>query len=384
MPITFVKGDLLKSSATALVNTVNCIGVAGAGIAKTFKEQYPVNFDVYKTHCNLGYMQPGKLLCTSDPTTDKVIVNFPTKVDWRHPSKVEYIEAGLDALHDMLSNQSISIAIPPLGCGLGGLDWKTQIGPLVISKLKNLDTSIELYAPPINIETRQLKVLVTGGRDYSDYNALFESLNALQPTHIIHGAARGADTLANTWAKENNVEVSQYPAQWDKYGKAAGFIRNKEMLENGNPDYVLACPGGNGTEHMKTTAHSQGYRVLLIQENGPPTYDTRSHNMRTTQNDCPQGFVRADRKTKWGNYSATLLNENNRVEVVTDYENYLREAITNGKLDTMQIASLAGRTLACWCSPALCHTHILGRYADYYAAHYGWQAVADAAKANSI
>lgn len=125
--IHYVTGNLLAASDEALINTVNTVGVMGKGIALQFKDRYPYNFQVYQQACKEGSIFPGKLLVTRDSnlsTDSKWIINFPTKKDWKHRSKYEYIEEGLKDLVRVLDQYRIkSIAIPPLGCGNGGLDW---------------------------------------------------------------------------------------------------------------------------------------------------------------------------------------------------------------------------------------------------------------------
>ena len=125
--IEYTKGDLLTSNAQALVNTVNTVGVMGKGIALHFKEMFPYNFTVYAAACKRGELVPGKMLVVKDSNLDlgeRLIINFPTKVHWRQPSKYEYIEAGLKDLVRVIRDFEVgSIAIPPLGCGNGGLDW---------------------------------------------------------------------------------------------------------------------------------------------------------------------------------------------------------------------------------------------------------------------
>lgn len=117
-----------------------------------------------------------------------------------------------------------------------------------------------------------MRVLVCGGRDFNDYERLKEILNYYWiPVRaidvIIHGGAIGADTLAGKYAKENNIFVERYPADWDKYGKVAGPIRNKQMLDEGKPDLVIAFPGGKGTAHMVKIAKEANIKVVEIETN---------------------------------------------------------------------------------------------------------------------
>lgn len=114
-----------------------------------------------------------------------------------------------------------------------------------------------------------MRVLVCGGRDFNDYEKMEWALSPfLNPevTTIIHGAARGADSLAGRWAEEHGVPVEVYPADWDKYGKRAGYIRNVQMLNEGKPDVVLAMPGGKGTEMMVMLAEKAGVEVIKIKK----------------------------------------------------------------------------------------------------------------------
>lgn len=119
--IEYVKGDILDSSAQALVNTVNTVGVMGKGIALQFKKAFPNNFKAYAESCKKEELHVGKMFVTRDSNLsigEKIIVNFPTKADWRKSSEYSYIEQGLDDLVTVIREYQIkSIAIPPLGAG---------------------------------------------------------------------------------------------------------------------------------------------------------------------------------------------------------------------------------------------------------------------------
>ena len=129
--IQFVEGDIFESDAEALVNPVNCVGVMGAGLAAQFKRRFPENFSAYRSVCTLGQLKPGVLFifergdCVLSP---RYIVNFPTKLHWRERSDLRYISSGLEALLQEVRARHIkSVAIPPIGCGLGGLDWDSVL-----------------------------------------------------------------------------------------------------------------------------------------------------------------------------------------------------------------------------------------------------------------
>jgi O-acetyl-ADP-ribose deacetylase (regulator of RNase III) len=134
--VRFTQGDILKTDAEALVNTVNCVGVMGRGIALQFKHAFPANFDAYAKACERGDVKPGHMLVfETGALTPQLIVNFPTKRHWRGKSRIEDIQSGLEALVAEIRKRHInSIAIPPLGSGLGGLDWR-QVRPLIENAL---------------------------------------------------------------------------------------------------------------------------------------------------------------------------------------------------------------------------------------------------------
>ena len=124
--IEFKTGNILTEDAEALVNTVNCVGFMGRGIALQFKKAFPDNFKSYSAACKRNEVQPGRMIVyeTGQLAHPRYIINFPTKRHWRGKSRMEDIDAGLAALAEAIRSHNIqSIAVPPLGSGLGGLDW---------------------------------------------------------------------------------------------------------------------------------------------------------------------------------------------------------------------------------------------------------------------
>ena len=153
-------GNMFESKAQTLVNTINCVGIMGKGIALEFKNRYPDMFSEYVRLCKAGQVKPGVPYYYCDLLGSSV-VNFPTKDHWRSPSKLSYIISGLDWFVNNYKNLGItSIAFPPLGCGNGGLSW-TIVGPLMYSKLRDLPIEVEIYAPygtaPEQITTKYLE-----------------------------------------------------------------------------------------------------------------------------------------------------------------------------------------------------------------------------------
>jgi O-acetyl-ADP-ribose deacetylase (regulator of RNase III) len=146
MAIVKVHGDLLKSDMQTLVNTVNCVGVMGKGIALKFRRKYPEMYADYVERCAAGDVRPGEPY-EYKLADGRIIVNFPTKSHWRAASQLPWVSDGLDRLAANASAWGLrGIAIPPLGCGNGGLDW-SDVEPLMTSKLAQLDLPVELYVP---------------------------------------------------------------------------------------------------------------------------------------------------------------------------------------------------------------------------------------------
>jgi O-acetyl-ADP-ribose deacetylase (regulator of RNase III) len=141
-------GNILKANVQALVNPVNCMGVSGKGLALQFRRAWPTNYLSYVMACKGGQLKPGRLhiFPTGRLGNPKWIINFPTKDDWRGKSKLIYVEAGLDALvGQLLINRIESVAIPPLGCGLGRLNWD-DVKPLITERFAaRRDITVELY-----------------------------------------------------------------------------------------------------------------------------------------------------------------------------------------------------------------------------------------------
>jgi O-acetyl-ADP-ribose deacetylase (regulator of RNase III) len=148
--ITFITGNLLESNAQALINTVNTLGVMGKGIALQFKNEFTHNFKVYANACKNKEFNVGDLLIIEDSSLiygTKLIINFPTKTDWRKPSEYEYIEIGIKKLALLIQEKNIkSIAIPHLGCGNGCLDW-SRVKCIIVDNLIHVNCAIQIYEP---------------------------------------------------------------------------------------------------------------------------------------------------------------------------------------------------------------------------------------------
>ncbi len=154
-------GNLLKADVEALVNTVNCVGFMGKGIALQFRRAWPENFSAYRRAVTAGQVVPGHMhvFDTGRLVNPRYIVNFPTKRHWRGRTRLEDIRLGLTALIDEIHRLKIrSIAIPPLGCGNGGLDWRV-VKPLILSAFESVpDVQVALYSPTGVPDARSMPV----------------------------------------------------------------------------------------------------------------------------------------------------------------------------------------------------------------------------------
>ena len=148
--ISFTQGNLLEAKVDAVVNTVNTVGIMGKGIALMFKERFPTNFDAYARACKNNQVRIGEMFVTEseDLFGPRWIINFPTKTDWRVKTQLAWIREGMRNLVRIIQENDIrSIAVPPLGCGNGGLDWE-DVKPVIVdalAEIENLDAII--YEP---------------------------------------------------------------------------------------------------------------------------------------------------------------------------------------------------------------------------------------------
>lgn len=170
--IEYKNGDIFQADAEALINTVNCVGVMGRGLALQFKHAFPENFKAYAAACKRDEVRPGQMFVfdTGQLSGPRYIINFPTKRHWRGKSRMEDIEAGLQALVEIIRQNNISsIAIPPLGSGLGGLKWE-EVRLRIEAALQPLeDVKVVIYEPagapaPENMIHKREVPAMTAGR----------------------------------------------------------------------------------------------------------------------------------------------------------------------------------------------------------------------------
>lgn len=172
MTVTIKRGDLLRQDVDAIVNTVNCVGVMGKGIALQFKQKWPQNAKAYEAACKRDEVRPGKMFIfdAGGLARPSFIINFPTKRHWREKSRIEYITNGLEDLIAQVKRLNIkSIALPPLGCGNGGLEWD-EVRRHIVGAFENLPgIEVSLFEPkgapaPQEMENRTKKPNMTPAR----------------------------------------------------------------------------------------------------------------------------------------------------------------------------------------------------------------------------
>ena len=159
--IRYTTGNLLDAEVDALVNTVNCVGVMGKGIALQFRQAWPENYEEYRRACQHEEVRPGRMFIhdTGRLVKPRFIINFPTKKHWKGKSRIEDVASGLDAMVAEIRERGIrSIALPPLGCGNGGLDWGV-VRSLIENKLRDLDdVEVLIYEPAGAPPNREMRV----------------------------------------------------------------------------------------------------------------------------------------------------------------------------------------------------------------------------------
>ncbi len=176
--IELTRGNLLETEVEALVNTVNCVGAMGKGIALQFKQAFPDNFKAYQTACRAGDVAPGRMFvhANGNLVNPRYIINFPTKRHWRGQSRLEDIHSGLKALIAEVQRLGIrSIAVPPLGCGLGGLDWRV-VRPMIEQAFAALPEVRVLLFEPVSTPAAKTMPIHTERPRMTPARALFIKL----------------------------------------------------------------------------------------------------------------------------------------------------------------------------------------------------------------
>jgi O-acetyl-ADP-ribose deacetylase (regulator of RNase III) len=271
-------GNLLEAKAEALVNTVNTVGIMGKGIALQFKQAFPNNFKLYKKACAAGEIQVGQVFVTQTQQLQgpRFIVNFPTKTHWRANSKLTDIETGLIALRKWIEQTGIqSIAVPPLGCGNGGLDWEV-VRPLIEKHLDNLNAQVLVYGPQSNIyehlklEARADSKLTIAKAQFiqaaKQYGALMDDFTHLEAQKLAYFLKRvGSKEITNTFIQHHYGPYAEGLRHWFEEMNGAyliGFTLNESSpyqllaVNQERLDEVQRYWKENATEDEKQTLNN--------------------------------------------------------------------------------------------------------------------------------
>lgn len=257
--IKYITGDILESSADALINTVNTVGVMGKGIALQFKKAYHNNYKAYVEACKRNEIKIGKVFIVKDSNLNsgtKYIINFPTKKDWRKPSEYSFIEAGLDDLVRVLNEYKIkSVAIPPLGAGNGGLKWE-KVKKIIEHKLGNLDVDIIVFEPTQHIKEQLKKERVK----LTDARALL--------LYVLYDLVKNGEYVSEFSSEKVCYFLQRFGAKKyfnlefspNFYGPYSGKVRFVLNVLNGS--YIMGYSNMNKKPFEPLTLISDGYDVV--------------------------------------------------------------------------------------------------------------------------
>lgn len=259
--IKFVKGDFFDYDADIRVNTVNCVGVMGAGVALLFKNKYPDMFEEYYKACQNNQVQPGNphVWKDNDMFSKTTVINFPTKIHWKNPSEYEYIEKGLKWLKEYLSDKhSSTLTLPALGCGHGGLDWE-RVKSMINNYLSEVSTKILVFEPSSSTNTKVSDEIQKKLDEENIYRLLPNDNN--YPTKLIGRSAqeiyyKGNIELVNT--KNVAIVVNSKPEEREK-NALQNFI---EEFPHNEFTFLLGFSNSYETDLVKIVLE-KGFKVII-------------------------------------------------------------------------------------------------------------------------
>lgn len=246
--IHYTKGNIIQADVEALVNTVNTVGVMGKGIALAFKKAFPNNYKIYRQLCENKEFNIGDLLITNTgQIRPKIIVNFPTKKHWRARSQIEFIEIGMKKLVKEINEKQIkSIAIPPLGCGNGGLNWN-EVKVIILRELELVDENVKviIYEPGFNNQKIKSKkqITLTPARamlltSLNYYQVLGYSINLLVIQKIAYFLQRFGEPLNLQYEKGHYGPYSHRLQHFAKYLNGYFLDFKHESTKPSTPVYL--------------------------------------------------------------------------------------------------------------------------------------------------
>lgn len=262
-------GNLLDADVDALVNTVNTVGVMGKGVALQFKRAYPLNFEAYRAAVDRGEVGLGRVFVheTGRVEGPRLIINFPTKRHWRAKSRLADIEAGLADLRRVLREEDVkSVALPALGCGLGGLEW-AQVRPLIESALDGLDARVVVYEP----QAAPAPESMTDARDRPRMTVFRATLIWLLDRYLTPGeAATPLEVQKLLYFLQTAGEPLGLRFTRQRYGPYADEVRHAVARLEGH--YVLGFGDGTGDTSIRLLPGAVGEAEAFLNEH-PETFE---------------------------------------------------------------------------------------------------------------
>ena len=268
--LIYRRTSILESSAQTLVNTVNCVGVMGKGLAHAFKEREPRMFDAYKAICDNGALVPGKLWLWRG--VNNWVLNFPTKKHWRQPSKLEWIEAGLEKFVAAHQEQGIrEISFPLLGCGNGGLTW-AEVQPVMEHYLKSVnipvyvhDFTVDVGLPEhMDLVAHKMEQVVPAERSYDAFMRAVRVAVDLTGEHLVElGSGKPFSAVLRN---DDDLILESDSISWTFEAEALRGIW--VGLTNGivTPRQADSMSGGGGTSLLSLLSILPQVRPIQIEE----------------------------------------------------------------------------------------------------------------------
>ena len=265
MGVQVIRGDLLKQDdVDAIVNTVNCVGVMGKGIALQFKNKWPDNFKAYEAACKAGRVRPGKMFVFDSGAIVRpnFIINFPTKDHWRGKSKIEFIRDGLVELIVEIKRLNIrSVAIPPLGCGNGGLDWN-DVRPMIVAAFADFrDIDVRLFEPSWVPDPRMMEVNTNKPRMTLARAAIVKALDAY--AHVGYGLSKLELQKLVYFMQLSGVEFPRIEFVKQQYGPYSDTLRHALGSMEGH--YIRGLGDGVVESEIEPTETAQQEATLFLQ-----------------------------------------------------------------------------------------------------------------------
>lgn len=260
--IEFVSGDFFDYEADIRINTVNCVGVMGAGVALLFKKKYPKMFKDYYEACKKHEVIPGKPYVweSVDLFSQLTIINFPTKIHWKNPSEYEYIEKGLIWLREFLFNKGKSIVtLPALGCGHGGLEWE-KVRNMIIEYLGDLDSKIFVFEPSSSTKISK--------REVYDEELKIQDIHKLLPSDKFYPSKLVGRSALEIYCKGNielirnkNIAIILTSKSTDREKIAMLRVINELPTDR----FVFLLGFGNSYEiDLAKEVLSKGFKVVFV------------------------------------------------------------------------------------------------------------------------